>query len=149
MVQYHRKSYAAYFFLQKFVVPILTSGGLAAISAAAFAALYSAFGKYDVVHIHAEGTAFFSWLPKMFGKRVVVTIHGKNGIRHRPTTITKIATARYSTRYRFINRVRSLWSSVAAGRYMLEDHGGANAKFCKIQHTQHIGKKTVDSQIGR
>lgn len=60
----------------KFFVPILTSGGLAAVSASAFAALYSAFGKYDVVHIHAEGPAFFSWLPKMFGKRVVVTIHG-------------------------------------------------------------------------
>ena len=29
-----------------------------------------------MVHIHAEGPAFFSWLPKMFGKRVVVTIHG-------------------------------------------------------------------------
>lgn len=54
----------------------MTSGGLAAVSASAFAALYSAFGKYDVVHIHAEGPAFFSWLPKMFGKRVVVTIHG-------------------------------------------------------------------------
>ena len=27
------------------------------------------------MHIHAEGPAFFSWLPKMFGKRVVVTIH--------------------------------------------------------------------------
>lgn len=64
-------------FFEKIVVPILTSGGLAAVSASAFAALYSAFGKYDVVHIHAEGPAFFSWLPKMFGKRVVVTIHGE------------------------------------------------------------------------
>ena len=54
----------------------MTSGGLAAVSSSAFAALYSAFGKYDVVHIHAEGPAFFAWLPKMFGKRVVVTIHG-------------------------------------------------------------------------
>jgi hypothetical protein len=54
----------------------LTSGGLAAVTSSFFAALYSAFGKYDVVHIHAEGPAFFSWLPKMFGKRVVVTIHG-------------------------------------------------------------------------
>ena len=54
----------------------MTSGGLAAVSSSFFAALYSAFGKYDVVHIHAEGPAFFSWLPKMFGKRVVVTIHG-------------------------------------------------------------------------
>ena len=55
----------------------MTSGGLAAVSSSFFAALYSAFGKYDVVHIHAEGPAFFAWLPKLFGKRVVVTIHGE------------------------------------------------------------------------
>ena len=56
----------------------MTSGGLAAVSSSAFAALYSAFGKYDVVHIHAEGPAFYAWLPKMFGKRVVVTVHGED-----------------------------------------------------------------------
>ena len=55
---------------------VITHGGLAAVSSSAFAALYSAFGKYDVVHIHAEGPSFFAWLPKMFGKRVVVTVHG-------------------------------------------------------------------------
>ena len=58
-------------------VPTIEKKGLAAVSSSFFAALYSAFGKYDVVHIHAEGPAFFSWLPKMFGKRVVVTIHGE------------------------------------------------------------------------
>ena len=58
----------------------MTSGGFAAVSSSAFAALYSAFGKYDVVHIHAEGPAFFAWLPKMFGKRVVVTVHGLLGV---------------------------------------------------------------------
>lgn len=50
--------------------------GLAAVSSSFFAALCCAFGKYDVVHIHAEGPAFFAWLPKLFGKRVIVTIHG-------------------------------------------------------------------------
>ena len=60
---------------QKFV-PTIERKGLAAVSSSFFAALYSAFGKYDVVHIHAEGPAFFAWLPKMLGKRVVVTIHG-------------------------------------------------------------------------
>ena len=72
------KPCGAYFFafFENFFVPILTLGGLAAVSSSAFAALYSAFGKYDVVHIHAEGPAFFAWLPKMFGKRVVVTVHG-------------------------------------------------------------------------
>jgi hypothetical protein len=29
------------------------------------------------VHIHAEGPAFFSWMPKIFGKKVIVTIHGE------------------------------------------------------------------------
>lgn len=57
-------------------VPTIEKKGLAAVSSSAFAALYSALGKYDVIHIHAEGPAFFAWLPKMFGKRVVVTIHG-------------------------------------------------------------------------
>ena len=57
-------------------VPTIEKKGLAAVSSSFFAALYSAFGKYDVVHIHAEGPAFFAWLPKLLGKRVVVTIHG-------------------------------------------------------------------------
>ena len=61
---------------QKFV-PTIERNGLAAVSSSFFAALYSAFGKYDVVHIHAEEPAFFSWLPKILGKRVVVTIHGE------------------------------------------------------------------------
>lgn len=60
---------------QKFV-PTIEKKGLAAVSSSAFAALYCALGKYDVIHIHAEGPAFFTWLPKLFGKRVVVTIHG-------------------------------------------------------------------------
>ena len=57
-------------------VPTIEKKGLAAVTSSFFAALCSAFGKYNVVHIHAEGPAFFTWLPKMFGKRIVVTIHG-------------------------------------------------------------------------
>lgn len=50
--------------------------GLAAVTASASAALRTAFGRYDVVHIHAEGPAFMCWLPKLFGKKVIVTVHG-------------------------------------------------------------------------
>lgn len=60
---------------QKYV-PTIERKGLAAVSSSFFAALCSAFGKYDVVHIHAEGPAFFALLPKMSGKRVIVTVHG-------------------------------------------------------------------------
>lgn len=57
-------------------VPTIEKKGLAAVSSSFFAALCCAFGKYDVVHIHAEGPAFFSWIPKICGKKVVVTVHG-------------------------------------------------------------------------
>ena len=50
--------------------------GLAAMTSSFYAAWKSAWGDYDVVHIHAEGPAAMCFLPKMLGKRVVVTIHG-------------------------------------------------------------------------
>lgn len=55
--------------------------GLAAMTASVSAAFKAAFGRYDVVHVHAEGPAFMCWLPKLFGKRVVVTIHGLDWAR--------------------------------------------------------------------
>lgn len=58
------------------VVPTINRKGLAALISSFFAALYSALGKYDVVHIHAEGPAAFCWLPRLFDKKVIVTIHG-------------------------------------------------------------------------
>lgn len=57
-------------------VSTINRKGLTAVSSSFFAALASAFGRYDVVHIHAEGPAAMCWIPKLFGKRVVVTIHG-------------------------------------------------------------------------
>lgn len=57
-------------------VPTLDKKGLAAVSSSFFAAIAAAFSKADVVHIHAEGPAFMCWLPKLLGKRVVVTVHG-------------------------------------------------------------------------
>ncbi len=50
--------------------------GLAAVTSSFFASILSAIGKYNVVHIHAEGPAAFCWLPKLFGKKVIVTVHG-------------------------------------------------------------------------
>ena len=50
--------------------------GLAAMTSSIFGAMCAAFGKYDVVHFHADGPASMCWLPKIFGKRVIVTVHG-------------------------------------------------------------------------
>lgn len=52
------------------------SSKLNAIVYSILASIRAAFGRFDVVHFHAEGPASMCWLPKLFGKRVVVTIHG-------------------------------------------------------------------------
>ena len=50
--------------------------GLAAVTSSFFAAVKTAFGKFDVVHFHAEGPCAMLWIPKLFGKRCVATVHG-------------------------------------------------------------------------
>lgn len=57
-------------------VPTLQRKGLAALTSSFFGALFSAVGRYDVVHVHAEGPCAFLWIPRLFGKRCVATIHG-------------------------------------------------------------------------
>lgn len=55
--------------------------GLAAMTSSFFAALKAARGDYEVVHIHAEGPAAMCWIPKLSGKKVVVTVHGLDWAR--------------------------------------------------------------------
>lgn len=50
--------------------------GLAAMTASVAGAVCAAFGRYDVAHFHAEGPCAMLWLPKLFGKRCIATIHG-------------------------------------------------------------------------
>ena len=74
--EYDSKRLKEYKGIRLKTVPTIEKKGLAAVSSSFFAALCCAFGKYDIVHIHAEGPAFFAWLPKLLGKKVIVTIHG-------------------------------------------------------------------------
>ena len=57
-------------------VPTIDKKGLAAMTSSFFAAICAAFGNYDVVHFHAEGPCAVMWIPKLFGKRCIATVHG-------------------------------------------------------------------------
>lgn len=57
-------------------VPAVRKRGLSAVTASFFAALKAALGNYDIVHFHAEGSCAMLWIPKLFGKKCVATIHG-------------------------------------------------------------------------
>lgn len=57
-------------------IPTFESKSLNAIVYSFLASIRALFGRYDVIHYHAEGPCAMLWIPKIFGKRVVVTIHG-------------------------------------------------------------------------
>lgn len=74
--EFDEKDQKSYKGVQLKSVFTIDKGGLAAMTSSVSAAVRATFGKYDVVHVHAEGPAAMAWLPKLFGKRVIVTVHG-------------------------------------------------------------------------
>lgn len=59
-----------------YIVPTFRTSSLNAIVYSFFATLRAMFGRYDVLHFHAEGPSVMVWLPKLFHKKIVVTVHG-------------------------------------------------------------------------
>lgn len=57
-------------------IPTPKSSSLNAIVYSFLATVRALFGGYDVIHFHAEGPCTMLWIPKLFGIRVVATIHG-------------------------------------------------------------------------
>ena len=59
-----------------YIVPTFKTSSLNAIVYSFLATIRALFGRYDVLHYHAEGPCAMLWLPKIFHKRIVVTVHG-------------------------------------------------------------------------
>lgn len=57
-------------------IPTFKNGKLNALVYSFNATLRAIFGKYDVIHYHAEGACAMMWIPHIFGIRTVATIHG-------------------------------------------------------------------------
>lgn len=57
-------------------VPTINSKHLGTFIHAFFSTLDSMFSDADIVHFHALGPSLFSFLPRLIGKKTVVTVHG-------------------------------------------------------------------------
>ena len=57
-------------------IPTINKKGLDALIYSFFASIKASLKKYDVIHYHAEGSCAMLWIPHLFRKRIVVTIHG-------------------------------------------------------------------------
>ena len=59
-----------------YIIPTFKASSLNAIVYSFLATIRALFGRYDVLHYHAEGPCAMLWLPKLFGRKIVVTVHG-------------------------------------------------------------------------
>ena len=57
-------------------IPTINKKGIDALLYSILATIRALFGRYDVIHFHAEGPCAMLWLPHLFGIRTVATIHG-------------------------------------------------------------------------
>ena len=57
-------------------IPTINKKGIDALIYSFLGSIRAIFGKYDVIHYHAEGSCAMLWIPHLFKKRIVVTIHG-------------------------------------------------------------------------
>ena len=57
-------------------IPTINKKGIDAFLYSFFASIRALFGHYDVLHYHAEGSCAMLWIPHLFHKKIIVTIHG-------------------------------------------------------------------------
>ena len=57
-------------------IPTVENGKLNAVIYSFLASLKALFGKYDIIHYHAEGPCAMLWIPRLFKKHIIATIHG-------------------------------------------------------------------------
>lgn len=57
-------------------IPTINKKGIDALLYSFFATIRALFGRYDVIHYHAEGPCAMLWIPHLFGIKTVATIHG-------------------------------------------------------------------------
>ena len=63
--------------------PTVDRRGLAAMTSSVIATVMASFRRFDLVHFHTEGPCVLCWLPRLMGKKVVVTIHGLDHMRQK------------------------------------------------------------------
>ncbi len=63
--------------------PTVDHRGLAAMTSSIVATVMASFSRFDLVHFHTEGPCVLCWLPRLLGKKVVVTVHGLDHMRQK------------------------------------------------------------------
>lgn len=81
VIVYNRQGYANekqkdYKGVKIITIPTIRIKGIEAVIYSFLASVHVVFSKCAIVHYHALGPSAMCWIPKLFGKKIVVTVHG-------------------------------------------------------------------------
>jgi len=57
-------------------VPCVYTKHFESVSHTFLCSIIAAFSAFDIIHYHSIGSALMAWIPRIFGKKIVVTCHG-------------------------------------------------------------------------
>ena len=63
--------------------PTINSKHLEALIHTLISTIHAFFQGFHIIHFHADGNALFCWLPRLFGIKTVVTLHGQDWQREK------------------------------------------------------------------
>jgi len=136
-------------------IPTFESKNLNAIVYSFLASIRALFGGYDIIHFHAEGPCAMLWIPKLFRKRIIVTIHGLDWQRSKwGNFASRVLKFGESLAAKFADEIIVLSSNMK--KYFEEEHeretiyipnGIARPEYKAVQEIQEKWKLCKDGYI--
>jgi glycosyltransferase involved in cell wall biosynthesis len=119
---YYSSIGGSYHGVELVTLPTIYTKHLDAITHTLLSTIHAVFSGMDIVHYHAMGPSVLSFIPRMFGMKTVVTVHGLDWKREKWGALAsrflrfgEFASARFPNQTIVISRVLE--------RYYLERHG--------------------------
>lgn len=116
-------------------LPTIHTKHLDAITHTFIATLHTLMQRVDLAHFHAQGPSVFSFLPRLFGVRTVVTVHGLDWMRDkwgsfasRCLQMGESASARYPNRTVTVSRTLKRYYEQKYGREVTYIPNGIDLK---------------------
>ncbi len=120
---YYTSITGSYHGVELVTVPTIYTKHLDAITHTLLSTVHAVFSGMDIVHYHAMGPSILSFVPRLFGMKTVVTVHGVDWKREKWGALAsrllrfgEYASARYPNRTIVISRVLELYYRERHGR---------------------------------
>ncbi len=148
-------------------IPTINSKNFEMICYAFFSAISSALGNYNISHFHAIGPSTVSFIPKLFGKKLVVTVHGLDWQRekwgyfaktylkfgewtsvripHRTIVVSKTLKQYYENKYS--KKVNYIPNGINSSKYVTLRGAGKRFSIEKNRYLLFVGRLTKEKNI--